>query len=253
MIIYLYKKTHLITGLQYLGQTSAQDPHRYKGSGKYWKLHLKKHGALYKTEILKECQNMSEIKVWGEYYSKMWDIVKNSNWANLTSESGIGGRHSAEIRALMSKQRKGSIPWNKGLRGIMPASQRQQISKAHKGKIHSGETIAKRIKKLTGLRRTEEQKMRMGASQIGRRHSEESKKKMSDAKIGYTPWNKGIQTGKPSALALTWEITSTDGTMLRIISLKRWCDQMGLCYAVAHRNARNNKPYKGFLITRLVG
>ena len=40
---YLYVKTHNITGLKYFGKTT-NDPYTYYGSGKYWLLHLKKHG-----------------------------------------------------------------------------------------------------------------------------------------------------------------------------------------------------------------
>jgi len=44
MTIYLYKKTHNITGLQYLGKTISKDPYSYTGSGVRWTNHLKKHG-----------------------------------------------------------------------------------------------------------------------------------------------------------------------------------------------------------------
>lgn len=76
MTIYLYVKTHLITNLRYLGKTTAKDPHKYTGSGVYWRLHLKKHGYLYKTEILKECNSKEEVRSWGLYYS---DGVKVEN------------------------------------------------------------------------------------------------------------------------------------------------------------------------------
>ena len=62
MTIYLYVKTHNVTGLKYLGQTSSNDPYKYQGSGKYWRLHLKKHGNNVTTEILKECESKADIK-----------------------------------------------------------------------------------------------------------------------------------------------------------------------------------------------
>jgi hypothetical protein len=34
MTIYLYKKTHNITGLKYLGKTAQSNPYKYPGSGK---------------------------------------------------------------------------------------------------------------------------------------------------------------------------------------------------------------------------
>lgn len=49
MTIYLYVKTHNITGKKYLGKTTRDDYHEYPGSGKIWKKHLKKHGYDYST------------------------------------------------------------------------------------------------------------------------------------------------------------------------------------------------------------
>ena len=113
MTIYLYVKTHSKTGLKYLGQTSSNDPHKYPGSGMYWKSHLKKHGLDYTTEILKECQTKTELKEWGIYYSKLWNVVESKDWANLTEESGLGGKtvenfkHSEETKAIISSTHKG--------------------------------------------------------------------------------------------------------------------------------------------------
>ena len=91
MTIYkLYVKTHNKTGLKYLGFTKSTDPHKYTGSGLHWVRHLKKHGSDYTTEILKECQDHSAVKFWGEYYSTLWDIVKSKKWANIRPETGSG-------------------------------------------------------------------------------------------------------------------------------------------------------------------
>lgn len=89
MPIYLYVKTHNKTGLKYLGKTT-QDPYRYKGSGKYWKLILKTEGTDHTTEIIKECDTIEELKEWGLYYSNLWDVVKSDRWANLKPEEGDG-------------------------------------------------------------------------------------------------------------------------------------------------------------------
>lgn len=91
IMFYLYVKTHSITGIKYLGYTSAKDPIKYPGSGVYWTAHLKKHGHSYTTEILKECQSTKEIQHWGQYYSNLWNVVANSDWANLIDETGDGG------------------------------------------------------------------------------------------------------------------------------------------------------------------
>lgn len=96
MTIYLYKKTHNQTGLQYLGKTVSANPDRYSGSGTYWSDHINKHGYDVTTEILKECQTNEELRYWGLYYSELWNIVDardengNKTWANLRPETGDG-------------------------------------------------------------------------------------------------------------------------------------------------------------------
>lgn len=89
-MIYLYLKTHTKTGLKYLGKTTNKDPHKYYGSGKYWRRHLEKHGYNYTTEILHKSTNHEEIKEKGLYFSKLWNIVESIEFANLQEEKGDG-------------------------------------------------------------------------------------------------------------------------------------------------------------------
>lgn len=118
MIIYLYVKTHSKTGLKYLGKTTSKNPHRYTGSGVYWRNHLKKYGHEYTTEIIRECQTKEELTEWGLYYSRLWNIVSSDEWANLTEESGGGGNNGVkwteEMRASASLRNKGQASLNKG-------------------------------------------------------------------------------------------------------------------------------------------
>lgn len=87
---FLYKKTHRTTGLQYLGQT-VQDPFKYKGSGTVWKRHIKKHGDDVHTEVLGIFTTKQELADAGLYYSVLWNIVEDRQWANLRYEVGEGG------------------------------------------------------------------------------------------------------------------------------------------------------------------
>lgn len=105
-MIYLYLKTHNKTGLKYLGKTK-KDPYVYKGSGVYWKAHLKKHGNDVTTEILFKSDNIDEIKETGLLLSKQFNIVESKDFANLIEENGIGG-----ITTTCFK--KGDVPFNKG-------------------------------------------------------------------------------------------------------------------------------------------
>ena len=90
MKTYLYLKTHQVTGLKYLGKTT-QDPYTYKGSGLRWTRHLAKHGNDVFTLILFESDNLQEIKTKGQYYSELWNIVNNQDFANMRPETGDGG------------------------------------------------------------------------------------------------------------------------------------------------------------------
>lgn len=111
IIYYLYVKTHNKTGLQYLGYTSSVDPHKYTGSGKYWLLHLNKHGFDYSTRVLQKCVSKLAIKAWGLFYSKIWAVSESNKWANLMDESGGGGRQNKEVREKMSLTRTGRSGW----------------------------------------------------------------------------------------------------------------------------------------------
>ena len=86
-MFYLYLKTHSITGLKYLGYTK-NDPYKYRGSGLYWKRHLKEYGNHVSTEILFESESIDEISECGLCYSKMWDVANNESFANLCEEDG---------------------------------------------------------------------------------------------------------------------------------------------------------------------
>lgn len=83
-------KTHQVTGLKYLGKTTG-DPYKYKGSGLRWTRHLAKHGNDVSTLILFESDNLEEIKTKGQYYSELWDVVNDQNFANMRPETGDGG------------------------------------------------------------------------------------------------------------------------------------------------------------------
>ena len=97
-------KTHNITGLKYLCQTSKQNPYSYSGSGIDWKIHLNKFGYHVSTEILAECHTKEELNKQGRYYSKLWNIVDgqddygNKIWANRIPETGGGGTPSYKTR-----------------------------------------------------------------------------------------------------------------------------------------------------------
>jgi hypothetical protein len=130
MTIYLYKKIHNKTGLKYLGKT-VQDPYKYKGSGVIWTSHIIEHGYDVTTEILKECCDQEELKYWGKYYSKLWNIVENNDWANLIPESGGGSgfppgvNHSGKNNPMYGKNHSDFIKKASSLRRAKSNSERK--------------------------------------------------------------------------------------------------------------------------------
>jgi hypothetical protein len=130
-VYYLYKKTHKITNLKYLGFTK-RNPHKYKGSGIKWLAHISKHGYLVDTEILHETFDRQLIQELGQHYSQLWNVVESPEWANLKPETGEGGgvvgMHKGKSRPQTHKdamkagweriKKKGYQPWNKGVTGL---------------------------------------------------------------------------------------------------------------------------------------
>lgn len=178
MTIYLYKKTHRDTGLKYLGKTIAKDPYSYPGSGVYWTRHLETHGNSVETEILQECHSEEELKYWGQYYSKLWNVVESKEWANLIEEAGPGGYWSNESKEKLRQTKKQELAKLSAEEKAermkkscsSPASwtkeRRNKISQALTGIVRSAETREK-ISKAQSLRTTED-KLRCGDTTRGK-------------------------------------------------------------------------------------
>jgi hypothetical protein len=93
--LYLMIKTHQITGLKYLCKrvtTSDVKAISYKGSGKYWKNHLKVHGKNINTEILEKYElnklknnNLKKLSLddIGYFFRKTKNITTVKGWIKL--------------------------------------------------------------------------------------------------------------------------------------------------------------------------
>lgn len=195
MPIYIYVKTHNKTGLKYLGKTTAKNPHTYTGSGAAWKHHLSTYGKDYTTDIIRECQTKEELTEWGIYFSKLWNVVKSAEWANLKIEAGDGGELTAETRKKISLSNTGKTA-SKETREKMSASAkgrtfseetRKKISNANIGKVYrSGHSLSEETRKKISSANTGNK------GRIGQPHSEETKRKISEKNKGRV----GAMSGK---------------------------------------------------------
>lgn len=100
---WLYIKQHNTTGLKYFGKT-VKNPYKYRGSGTYWKSHLKKYGYDISTIWCKLYTNIDEIVKYAVQFSEENKIVESNDWANLIIENGIDGgcSPSTETRKKIS-------------------------------------------------------------------------------------------------------------------------------------------------------
>lgn len=182
-MIYLYIKTHNKTGLKYLGKT-VRDPYKYKGSGKRWCSHIKKHGYDVTTEILGIFSTNEELKMFSIPLSKKLSIVESTQWANLKLESGDGGDTSQYIDYSKLNRGKGqSYEQRYGIKkaATLRLQRAKQLSKTRKGKTYEeihGKEQAAILKQKRSQDRTR--------YNTGRTHSEETKKKMSQIAYGRT-------------------------------------------------------------------
>lgn len=180
-MIYLYIKTHNITGLKYLGKT-VQNPYVYKGSGKRWLAHIKKHGNDVSTEVIGSFETMEEFRKASIPLSEFLNIVDSDQWANFRYETGDGGDTSKYID--YSKINRGKGRTYEEIYGIEKASELKKLrsinlSKTRKGKSYEeiyGEIEGKRMRNL----RSEQQKI----IQSGVSHSDITKDKIRQKATG---------------------------------------------------------------------
>lgn len=136
------------------------------------------------------------VKKWAEQRnpedrSKIATAATVARWAKISAEKRTV---SAEVRAKISASRKGTPAWNKG---ISPSDEvRAKMSESGKKKVMTAEHRAK----IVAAQRTPEMRARQAA-----------------AKIGHTPWNKGIKNtslSHPESSQETATLSSTQSTIL---------------------------------------
>lgn len=175
-MFYLYVKQHSVTGLKYFGFTIQKDPVAYKGSGKYWTKHIKKHGREFVETIeLWSFPTKQEAWEFAREYSEQHNIVESKDWANLKPEGLDGGRmgeYGPERSAkLWETRRKNNKP------NIL-------IGRAHSEERRAN--IASTVKK-----QYEEGRERRKPAIAGQQHTEEARAKMSVARKGRESGAKG--------------------------------------------------------------
>lgn len=102
---YLMIKQHEITGLKYLCKTIQSNPIKYKGSGTYWKSHIKKYGKQFVNTIwCKYFTDIESLVFTALTLSEIYNIVDSREWANLELENGLDGGDSKTAKLTAKKR-----------------------------------------------------------------------------------------------------------------------------------------------------
>lgn len=167
-MFHIYIKQHKITKKKYLGFTKRKDPFKYKGSGKYWTQHIKKHGVK-EVETLELYSFHTKQEAWefAKSLSEKLNIVESAEWANLKPEGldggAIGEYNQERTNKILATKRKNGTLSNFGY--TLTEETKNKISKTRKKKFLEG-------------------KIKPNITMLGKKHTEESRKKMSKSRIG---------------------------------------------------------------------
>lgn len=154
---WLYIKQHNTTGLKYFEKTISKNPQKYRGSGTYWKNHLKKHGNDVSTIWYQLFLDQDSLTKYSLKFSIDNSIVESNDWANLKPENGLDGNPCGIV---LSEDHK------------------RKIGASNKGKNKN------RVAPNKGIPHTNSTKEKMSIWQKGIPKSESSCQKMSNAKKG---------------------------------------------------------------------
>ena len=197
-MIYLYLKESP-NGLKYIGKTT-HNPYEYMGSGIVWKNHIKKYklkSSDIKTTILFESEDKDVFRKEAIRYSKIYNIVKSNEFANLTEEQGQGGvtftkKTHPNHPAFTFKNRMNDYWSNQANRDNQsykmktnnPSQQsdvKEKLSKVHTGKKHTIEHNKKKGRSgELNVSKRDDVKLKISMKLKGHTMSEETKKKISE-------------------------------------------------------------------------
>jgi len=96
--------THNVTGLKYFCKTSKlKNMHWYKGSGVYWKKHMRVYGRNITAGVLGVYFDKDRCVAAALKFSEENDIVNSKDWANFILENGLDGAGSGKVNHRYGK------------------------------------------------------------------------------------------------------------------------------------------------------
>jgi hypothetical protein len=189
--------THEKTGLKYFCKTTrVATVASYRGSGVYWKRHLKQHGNNVTAGVLGFYLDAQRCKDAALEFSRANKIDTNPEWANLVFENGLDGAGSGDAHHMYGKpspQRGAKRPWvaKCGEENPMYGKKWTEEQRKKRSEQRTGVSIKRPLGSKSGMKgkkypESGKQKLsevmtgRVGPN-LGKKASEETRKKMSEA------------------------------------------------------------------------
>jgi len=168
---FIYITTNLINGKKYIGQRMyCRDWRYYLGSGKYFKLSIKKYGREnFKREIIEIAYSKEELNKLEKKHIKKHNAVESKKYYNILE--GGNGSPTAGTHYSDELKKKLSLA-NIGYKASDETRKKISFALQNGRNPHIGEHW------------TEERKLKSSLARMGHKASEETKKKMSDSSKG---------------------------------------------------------------------
>lgn len=215
---YVYVHSRLSTGEPfYVGKGNGKRVRKRDGRAPRWKNIVQKDGGFHQSLLVKDIDE--ELSMLAEIEAIDLFRRRGCSLVNVTDggEGASGRKHTAEMRARLSAERKGK-PLSRETRAAALAfhlgsshspEHREKIAAANRGKRRTPEQRQRMSERLKGRFVSAETRAKMSAAAkrtrnaLGYKHTAEARANMSDAHKGKPSNRRGIRLSEAAKLHLS--------------------------------------------------
>jgi hypothetical protein len=182
------------------------------------------------------------------YYSTLWNVVEDENWANIVNEEGTGGDTSS------SPNYKEAIK-TRDLSKLKTEEHRRKVSEATKKawaeKLSSPDFDLESYRQMCSERTSKMWEQRG--------FTDEDRKKRSETWLNYINENPEVVGRISESMKRVWleksklyEVTFPDGHKEQVKCFRGWCKDNNLPYTKLYNTIRYNKPSKDGWMVKII-